>query len=185
VEAYSDKTIDFPGLVKTLLHAPYRWILSEYENPVYRPLGEPIRIPTFKGSGAPAVECLWANFEPNYLNERTTMPKIDTAKLLAAMEQERDEIDAAIKTLNRTLQRNFAPPSGTTKRTAKKTVKSASKAAPKKKGRKYTKAGKKAMSLKLKASWVKRKAEGRQKQNGRSKKRKDEGGEAAAMAAKA
>jgi hypothetical protein len=113
------------------------------------------------------------------------MPKIDTAKLLAAMAQERDEIDAAIKTLNRTLQRNFAPPSGTTKRTARKTVKSASKAATKKKGRKYTKAGKKAMSLKLIATWAKRKAEGRQKQNGRSKKRKDEGGEAAAMAAKA
>jgi hypothetical protein len=177
-KVYSDKTIDFPGLIKTLLRAPYRWVLSEYQDDgdFYRVLGDPIlRIPTFKGNNAPAVECVWSNFGPNYLNERTTMPKIDTAKLLAAMEQERDEIDAAIKTLNRTLQRNFAPPLGTTKRTARKTVKSASKAAPKKKGRVYTDAERKAMSQKVKAGWKRR----------RAKKRKDEGGEAAAMAAKA
>lgn len=175
---YDTHSIDFSGLLKTLLHAPYRWVLSEYQDDddFYRVLGDPIlRIPTYKGNGAPAVECVWSNFEPSYLNERTTMPKVDTAKLLEKMEQERNEIDAAIKILNRTLQRDFAPPSGTMKRTARKTVKSASKAAPKKKGRVYTDAERKAMSQKVKAGWKKR----------RAKKRKDEGGEAAAMAAKA
>jgi hypothetical protein len=162
VGTYDTHSIDFSGLLKTLLHAPYRWVLSEYQDDddFYRVLGDPVlRIPTYKGTGAPAVECLWSNFEPNYLNERTTMPKVDTAKLLAAMEQERDEIDAAIKTMNRTLQRKFAPPSGTTKRTARKTVKSASKAATKKKGRKYTKAQREAMAEKVKAAW-RRKKEG-------------------------
>jgi hypothetical protein len=61
--------------------------------------------------------------------------------------------------MNRTLQRKFAPPSGTTKRTARKTVKSASKAATKKKGRKYTKAQREAMAEKVKAAW-RRKKEG-------------------------
>jgi len=113
------------------------------------------------------------------------MPKIDSGDLITALHKERDEIDAAIRALTRTIQRDYAPCSPTAKKVRKAASKVASKAATKKKGRKYTKAGKKAMSLKLKASWVKRKAEGRQKQNGRSKKRKDEGGEAAAMAAKA
>jgi hypothetical protein len=87
------------------------------------------------------------------------MPKVDTAKLLEKMEQERNEIDAAIKILNRTLQRDFAPSSGTTKRTARKTANSASKAVSKKKGRKYTKAQREAMAEKVKAAW-RRKKEG-------------------------
>src|SRR5437879_6502860 len=35
---------DYPGLVRTLLRADYKWVLSEYWDEVYRPLGEPIRI---------------------------------------------------------------------------------------------------------------------------------------------
>lgn len=37
------------------------------------------------------------------------MPKIDTADLLQSLMKERDDIDAAIRALNRTLARNFAP----------------------------------------------------------------------------
>lgn len=157
LRTYDTHSIDFSGLIKTLLRAPFRWVLSEYQDDddFYRVLGDPIlRIRTYKGTGEPAEECLWSNFEPNYLNERTTMRKLDTAKLLETMKRERDEIDAAIKIMNRTLQRNFAPESPTAKTTKRPTKK-----APKTKGRNYTKAQREAMSEKIKAAWRRKKGD--------------------------
>jgi len=199
---YGPKTIDYPGLVKTLLKAEFRWMLSEYEGSdgMYRALGGPIRIPVWKshyagGTGKQLVnECLWTNFElPQCLTEeriKKQMPVVDTAKLIETLENERAEIDAAIRALQRTVARNFPPPPA--KRAAKKSAAKAD--APKKKGRIYTPAQKAEMSEKLRAAWRKRKGEGddaamsqkvkSQKVKAR-KKRKGKGGEAAAMAAKA
>lgn len=74
VKAYDTKTIDYPGLVKTLTDAKFKWVLSEYEEPIYvDAFGEPaIRIPVKRGKGKPgggskgtkdAVECFWTNFD--------------------------------------------------------------------------------------------------------------------------
>jgi hypothetical protein len=62
-------------MVEILLTAPFRWILSEYENEMYQPLtnkfGEPIRIAVRKtmnnsnhhgGKRPKALECIWRNF---------------------------------------------------------------------------------------------------------------------------
>jgi hypothetical protein len=115
---YSDATLDHRELVKLLLNAKFKWVLSEYWNPIYAPLGEPIRIRVDKpmansnhtdGKRKEGVECLWTNFEPNYLTERNSMPKIDTGDLLAALQKDRDEIDAAIRALTRTINKNFSP----------------------------------------------------------------------------
>jgi hypothetical protein len=80
VKSYDDRTIDFIGLVKTLLHAPYKWVLSEYDNAVYKPLtkkfGPPLKIPvqrtmtnarksrinTGEKKRKIVIECLWKNF---------------------------------------------------------------------------------------------------------------------------
>jgi len=75
VKSFSDKTLDHRELVAILLDAPFRWILSEYEHPVYGPLtekfGKPMRIEVQKvmdnsnytqGKRKKVVECLWKNF---------------------------------------------------------------------------------------------------------------------------
>jgi site-specific DNA-adenine methylase len=75
VSAYSYKTLDHSELVAALMNtwSGFRWVLSEYEHEIYRPLtakfGEPIRIKTKKHMVRtrnkqlpPAVECLWKNF---------------------------------------------------------------------------------------------------------------------------
>lgn len=75
VSAYSDKTLDHSELVVALMKtwSGFKWVLSEYEHEIYRPLtekfGEPIRIGVRKhmvrgknNSRPPAVECLWKNF---------------------------------------------------------------------------------------------------------------------------
>jgi site-specific DNA-adenine methylase len=75
VSAYSDKTLDHSELVAALMKtwSGFKWVLSEYEHEIYRPLnekfGEPIRIRVRKHmvrakakSRPPAVECLWKNF---------------------------------------------------------------------------------------------------------------------------
>jgi site-specific DNA-adenine methylase len=72
--AYSE-TLDHREMVDLLLHARFRWVLSEYENEIYEPLthkfGEPIRIAVSKtmndsnhhgGKRPKAVECVWRNF---------------------------------------------------------------------------------------------------------------------------
>lgn len=183
-----------------MLHAPFKWALSEYEGDdgMYRALGEPIRIPTFKsnhkgGIGAPVMECLWSNFEVEQCltQERIKkqMPVVDTAKLIETLEKERDEIDAAIRALHRTVARHFPPPP---KQAAapKAATKSAAKAdVPKKKGRQYSPAQRKQMSERIKAAWKKRKGEGGEAAMSRKvraarKKRKEPPADAA-MAAKA
>jgi site-specific DNA-adenine methylase len=69
--AYDDTTVDYPDLVKRLQHPSFRWMLSEYDNPIYRPLGEPVRVMVRRtmsnsnhtGGIWPVVEeCLWSNF---------------------------------------------------------------------------------------------------------------------------
>jgi len=72
VTAYSDKTLDHGEMMQMLLNAKFKWVLSEYENEIYKPLtekfGEPIRITVPKAMGISrgqqptAVECLWKNF---------------------------------------------------------------------------------------------------------------------------
>jgi len=65
MKAYSDKTIDHEEMVQLLLNAKFRWVLSEYENEVYKPLGEPaLRVPVRNSMGnrEKRVECIWTNF---------------------------------------------------------------------------------------------------------------------------
>jgi site-specific DNA-adenine methylase len=75
VSAYSKKAMNYPELVAALLKtwSGFRWVLSEYEDEIYRPLtekfGEPTRIKVRKHmvrtkdkKRPPAVECLWKNF---------------------------------------------------------------------------------------------------------------------------
>ena len=72
--AYSE-TLNYEELVQILLDAPFRWVLSEYEDKVYKPLterfGEPVRIEVRKtmnaskdhgGKRPKAHECIWKNF---------------------------------------------------------------------------------------------------------------------------
>ena len=177
---YNDSTIDYEDLVRTLLRAKFRWVLSEYWNKVYAPLGEPIRIAVRKsnprgGMGKIAEECLWSNFEPRFITEPilegSNMAKIDLGDLLAELEKEKAAIQNTIDVLTRTAQRSFNAPSmkqivdKSAGRKAKRSASLSSKKpqaaaadAPKKKGRKYTKAQREAMSKKLKARWKERKA---------------------------
>lgn len=73
VKAYSDKTLDHREMVEILKKAKFKWVLSEYEQPLYiEAFGEPaLRIPVKRSMGKPnggskgqkeAVECFWANF---------------------------------------------------------------------------------------------------------------------------
>jgi D12 class N6 adenine-specific DNA methyltransferase len=71
VQTYSERTIDYPALVKSLRNACFRWVLSEYEQPIYvEAFGEPaMRIKVKRvmtdaskeGRRKSAVECLWTN----------------------------------------------------------------------------------------------------------------------------
>ena len=64
VTAYLPSDLDHEGLVQHLLDAPYRWILSEYDQPLYRnAFGAPCQqLKATTRHGAPRVECLWKNF---------------------------------------------------------------------------------------------------------------------------
>jgi hypothetical protein len=64
VTAYRPSDLDHEELVQHLLEAPYRWILSEYDQPLYRnAFGAPCLQPkATTRHGAPRVECLWKNF---------------------------------------------------------------------------------------------------------------------------
>jgi site-specific DNA-adenine methylase len=75
VGAYDGRTIDYPGLVKLLLRAKFRWVFSEYHNEMYAPLtkkfGPPVEKRVQKAMVAgkrdqrhhgTVVECLWRNF---------------------------------------------------------------------------------------------------------------------------
>lgn len=76
VKSYSDKTLNHQELVDILLNAKFRWLLTEYEHKIYKPLtekfGEPIRIRVHKSMTNAqqtkskrvwATECIWRNFK--------------------------------------------------------------------------------------------------------------------------
>jgi site-specific DNA-adenine methylase len=75
VKSYNDKTLKHPELVDILLDAPFKWMLTEYDHPTYRPLtekfGEPVRVEMQKvmhnsnytqGKRQKVVECVWKNY---------------------------------------------------------------------------------------------------------------------------
>jgi len=73
VDAYTDKTLDHREMVEILKTAKFKWVLSEYEHPLYiDAFGEPaLRIPVKVSMGRAGggskghkegVECLWTNF---------------------------------------------------------------------------------------------------------------------------
>jgi site-specific DNA-adenine methylase len=71
VGSYRSNDINHEELVEELLRAPYRWMLSEYEHPVYARLGRPfwrkdvqLRTTNFRDDGGKGrrVECLWRNY---------------------------------------------------------------------------------------------------------------------------
>ena len=73
VKAYTDKTLEHREMVEILKSAKFKWILSEYKQPLYiEAFGEPVlRISVKRGMGKPnggskgqkeAVECFWTNF---------------------------------------------------------------------------------------------------------------------------
>lgn len=129
--SYSEKTIDYAELIRLLLNAKFRWVLSEYDiNPIYRrAFGEPIRIKVKRsmssargvtGERTDAEECLWSNFEPHYISQSLDergikMAKIDPKELLAKIQKEKDELDIAIKALTKVIQRDYGPGMATKK----------------------------------------------------------------------
>ena len=71
VGSYRSNDINHEELVEELLRAPYRWLLSEYEHPVYAQLGRPfwqkevqLRTTNFRDDGGQGrrMECLWRNY---------------------------------------------------------------------------------------------------------------------------
>jgi len=73
VSAYSASTLNHGEMVEILLRARFKWVLSEYEDEVYKPLtaefGEPEKIKVPKDMGKvrdgkreDAEECLWKKF---------------------------------------------------------------------------------------------------------------------------
>jgi site-specific DNA-adenine methylase len=71
VGSYRANDIHHEELVEHLLRAPYRWLLSEYDHPLYAPLGRPfwrkevqLRTTNFRNDGGKGrrVECLWRNY---------------------------------------------------------------------------------------------------------------------------
>jgi len=70
VSAYPNDTLNHGEMIEILLRARFKWVLSEYEHPIYKPLterfGEPERIDVTKDMGKVRdgereheVECLW------------------------------------------------------------------------------------------------------------------------------
>ncbi|MGA7796131.1 MAG: DNA adenine methylase [Candidatus Acidiferrales bacterium] len=73
VKAYTDKTLDHREMVEILKNAKFKWVLSEYEQPLYiETLGKPaLQIPVKRSKGKSGggskgskdtVECFWTNF---------------------------------------------------------------------------------------------------------------------------
>ena len=71
VGSYHSNDIIHEELVQELLQAPYRWLLSEYQHPIYDRLGRPfwrkeVQLGTTNyrddGGKGRRVECLWRNF---------------------------------------------------------------------------------------------------------------------------
>jgi site-specific DNA-adenine methylase len=60
--SYSDRDLDHEELVELLLGAKFRWMLSEYEHPIYSRLGSPCHAVKVSNQGRPRTECLWKNF---------------------------------------------------------------------------------------------------------------------------
>jgi hypothetical protein len=173
VKAYRESDIDHREMVDILLRAKFRWVLSEYEDKgdhgLYRVLGEPIRIrrrkcmenANHRWTREYVTECLWSNFEvapvlQSVISEGIKrMPKIDTAVLLQDLIKQRDDADAAIRAVQRTIQRNLEPAAAS--RRSKAHPAKASGNNFQRKGHKWSSAQKAAMSAKLKASWAARK----------------------------
>jgi site-specific DNA-adenine methylase len=64
LRAYTSDDIDHKELIKHLLSAPYRWVLSEYDNPLYRKaFGVPMLQEKARTCrGGLRTECVWCNF---------------------------------------------------------------------------------------------------------------------------
>ena len=71
VGSYRANDIIHEELVEKLLKAPYNWLLSEYEHPIYARLGKPcwrkevqLRTTNFRDDGGKGrrLECLWRNY---------------------------------------------------------------------------------------------------------------------------
>lgn len=71
VGSYRADDLNHEELVEELLRAPYRWLLSEYDHPIYARLGQPfwrknvqLRTTNFRDDGGQGrrVECLWRNY---------------------------------------------------------------------------------------------------------------------------
>jgi len=63
VTAYSASDLDHRQMVAILREAKYRWLLSEYDHPLYREaFGVPLQFPAANRHGKPRTECVWANY---------------------------------------------------------------------------------------------------------------------------
>lgn len=156
---------EYHALVKLLLKAPYKWIMSEYPNEIYQPLtdkfGSPLEKPVIKHGTRPgadgkrpsAIECLWANYDiRGILCPEGT---VDINHAIEQLEKRREEIDVAIRVLKSELGNDTGTairkgkPSGSPAGRHSKTAK--------KHGRQWTPEAREAMSARLKASWANRK----------------------------
>jgi site-specific DNA-adenine methylase len=71
IGSYKTSDLDHKELVDELLGAPYKWLLSEYDNPIYARLGRPfwqkqvqLRSTNFRDDGGKQkrTECMWRNY---------------------------------------------------------------------------------------------------------------------------
>jgi hypothetical protein len=147
---------DYGELIHLLLHANFKWILSEYPNTIYQPLtdrfGSPLTIQTYKHGSRPvngqrpkAVECLWANYDIRGILCPEGM--MDVNLMIEQLEKRKEELEITLKILRSEVGDKMA------RRQSKITPQSTSK----KRGHKWSAAEKAAMSAKLKASWAGRK----------------------------
>lgn len=147
---------DYAELIRLLLAAPFKWVMSEYLNQIYQPLtdkfGPPIQIPVIKHGTRPAtngkrpdaIECLWSNYDiRGMLCPEGTM---DINNMIEKLEQKKRDIDVTI----RTLRQEAGIKSSDGKASASTVPK------PKKKGRAWTPEMREKMRAKIKASWASR-----------------------------
>lgn len=155
---------DYKELIRLLLRAPYKWILSEYNHPVYQPLtdrfGPPLKREVFKHGSLPingrrptATECLWANYDiRGILCPEGT---VDINHAIEQLEKRREEIDVAIRVLKSELANGISTAIKTGKPSGSPTGRHSKTA--KKHGRRWSPEARAAMSARLKASWANRK----------------------------
>jgi hypothetical protein len=109
-QAWSEE--EYQRLIQLLLHAQFKWILSEYLDPIYAPLtqrfGPPLEKVITKHGSLPVEgerptysEYFWSNYD---IRDRLSPEgAMDANRLLEQLELRKRELDATIKTIKQEL----------------------------------------------------------------------------------